>query len=88
MAEQQRESEELLHNGIAAFERGEMDAARQLLNAAVQRGGAHEVALAFLTRIDRDQRGGARGGCARARRLPPDSTSGDVPAASVRRRVC
>jgi len=53
LAEQQRESEELLHNGVAAFERGEIDAARQLLNAAVQRGGAHDVALAFLTRIDR-----------------------------------
>jgi tetratricopeptide (TPR) repeat protein len=53
MAEEQRESEELLHNGIAAFERGEMEAARQMLNAAVQRGGAHDVALAFLTRIDR-----------------------------------
>jgi tetratricopeptide (TPR) repeat protein len=53
LAEQQRQSEELLHNGVAAFERGEIDAARQLLNAAVQRGGAHEVALAFLTRIDR-----------------------------------
>jgi tetratricopeptide (TPR) repeat protein len=53
MAEQQRESEELLHNGVDAFERGEIEAARQMLNAAVQRGGAHEVALAFLTRIDR-----------------------------------
>ena len=53
LAEQQRESEELLHNGIAAFERGEIEAARQLLNAAVHRGGAHDVALAFLTRIDR-----------------------------------
>jgi tetratricopeptide (TPR) repeat protein len=53
LAERQRESEEMLHSGVAAFERGEMDAARQLLNAAVQRGGAHEVALAFLTRIDR-----------------------------------
>jgi tetratricopeptide (TPR) repeat protein len=53
LAEQQRESEELLHNGIAAFERGEIEAARQLLNAAVQRVGSHEVALAFLTRIDR-----------------------------------
>jgi hypothetical protein len=53
LAEQQRESEELLHNGVQAFERGEINAARQLLNAAVQRGGAHEVALAFLTRIDR-----------------------------------
>src|SRR5688572_26826217 len=53
MAEQQRESEELLHNGVAAFERGEIEPARQMLNAAVQRGGAHDVALAFLTRIDR-----------------------------------
>lgn len=53
LGEQQRESEELIHNGVAAFERGELEAARQLLNAAVQRGGAHEVALAFLTRIDR-----------------------------------
>jgi tetratricopeptide (TPR) repeat protein len=53
LAEQQRESEELLHSGIAAFESGQMESARQLLNAAVQRGGAHDVALAFLTRIDR-----------------------------------
>ena len=53
MAEQQRESEELLHTGVAAFERGEIEAAKQMLTAAVQRGGAHEVALAFLTRIDR-----------------------------------
>lgn len=53
MAEQQRESEELVHTGVAAFERGEIEAAKQMLNAAVQRGGAHDVALAFLTRIDR-----------------------------------
>src|SRR6185295_8852134 len=53
LGEQQRESEELIHNGVAAFERGEIEAARQLLNAAVQRGGAHDVALAFLNRIDR-----------------------------------
>jgi len=53
MAEELRESEELLHNGVAAFERGEIEAAKQMLTAAVQRGGAHEVALAFLTRIDR-----------------------------------
>jgi tetratricopeptide (TPR) repeat protein len=53
MAEQQRESEELLHNGVAAFERGDIGAAQQLLKAAVERGGAHDVALAFLTRIDR-----------------------------------
>ena len=89
MAEQQRESEELLHNGLAAFERGEMEAARQLLNAAVQRGGAHEVALAFLTRIDRinaaapgagaerARRRGCRSG--RARRLAPRGSVGQSP---------
>ena len=33
LAEQQRESEELLHSGIAAFESGQIKAARQLLNA-------------------------------------------------------
>jgi tetratricopeptide (TPR) repeat protein len=59
LGEQQRESDELIHNGVAAFERGELEAARQLLNAAVQRGGAHEVALAFLTRIDRVSAGPA-----------------------------
>src|SRR6476620_12046066 len=48
LAEQQRESEELLHTGIAAFESGQIESARQLLNAAVQRGGAQDVALAFL----------------------------------------
>jgi len=53
LAEQQRESEELLHSGVAAFEGGQMETARQLLNAAVERGGAHDVALAFLTRIER-----------------------------------
>jgi len=53
LAEQQRESEELLHSGIAAFESGQIELARELLNAAVERGGAHDVALAFLTRIER-----------------------------------
>jgi tetratricopeptide (TPR) repeat protein len=69
LAEQQRESEEMLHSGVAAFERGELDAARQLLNAAVQRGGAHEVALAFLTRIDRINAA-----------APPGRAHGSIPA--------
>jgi len=52
-AERQRESEELLHRGVAAFERGEAEVARRLLGAAVDRGGLHEVALAYLDRLDR-----------------------------------
>ena len=39
LAERQRESEELLHTGVAAFERGDGDEARRLLQAAID-GGA------------------------------------------------
>ena len=40
IAERQRESEELLHTGIAAFGRGDVVAARRLLMSAVERGAA------------------------------------------------
>jgi hypothetical protein len=53
LAEQQRESEELLQSGVAAFQRGEAGAARRLLNSAVERGGPQDVALAFLARLNR-----------------------------------
>jgi tetratricopeptide (TPR) repeat protein len=52
-AERQRESEELLHEGVAAFDRGDVNAARRLLSSAVERGGPHDVALALLDRLDR-----------------------------------
>ena len=81
LAEQQRESEELLHTGVAAFERGELETARQLLNAAVRRGGAHEVALAFLTRIDRINAAGAMAAAAG----PAASANTGVSAAAPRR---
>ena len=35
VAERQRQSEELLHTGVAAFQRGEGDEARRLLKAAI-----------------------------------------------------
>ena len=38
LAEQQRESEELLQRGVAAFERGEPNEARRLLHTALSRG--------------------------------------------------
>jgi hypothetical protein len=53
IAERQRESEELLHRGVAAFERGEAEVARRLFGAAVDRGGPHEIALTYLDRLDR-----------------------------------
>lgn len=53
LAERQRESEELLHTGLAAFERGDIAVARELLSSSVEHGGPHEAAVALLARIDR-----------------------------------
>ena len=54
-AERQRESEELLHRGVAAFDRGETNDARSLLSAAASSGASPEVALSYLERLDRLQ---------------------------------
>src|SRR4051812_15336232 len=48
LAERQRESEELLHSGVAAFQRGEGDEARRLLEAAMVGGAPSDQALAVL----------------------------------------
>jgi len=53
IAERQREGEELIHSGAAAFQRGDPDTARALLRSAVARGAATEEALALLERLDR-----------------------------------
>ena len=53
LAERQRESEELTHNGIAAYEAGDLQAARELLTRAVEQGGGNETALLFLQRLSR-----------------------------------
>jgi tetratricopeptide (TPR) repeat protein len=53
LAEGQRESEELLQSGVAAFHRGESDEARRLLLSAIDRGAPSEEALAVLERLDR-----------------------------------
>src|ERR1043166_4547039 len=53
LAERQRQSEELLHNGVAAFQRGEGGEARRLLQAAIDGGAPSEEALAVLDRLNR-----------------------------------
>jgi tetratricopeptide repeat protein len=53
LAERQRESEELLHNGVAAFDRGEANEARRLLEAAISQGAPPDEALAILDRLNR-----------------------------------
>jgi hypothetical protein len=59
LAERQRESEELLQNGVAAFDRGEPEEARRLLQAALHRGAPPDEALAVLGRLNRLEQGGA-----------------------------
>lgn len=60
LAERQRETDELLHRGLAALDAGETDHARALLASAVQRGGAVEAAEVALERLVRlDVAGGA-----------------------------
>ena len=53
LAERQRESEELTHTGIAAYEAGDLQTARELLTRAVEQGGGNDTALLFLQRLSR-----------------------------------
>jgi hypothetical protein len=59
MAERLRESEELLQSGVAAFERGEGDEARRLIQTAISQGAPSDEALAVLDRLNRLERGAA-----------------------------
>jgi hypothetical protein len=86
LAERQRESEELLQNGLAAFRRGEGDEARRLLDAAISRGAPREEALAVLERLSRLEQGGAPRASVEPRVLqPPPSERSNR--ASRRRRA-
>lgn len=53
IGERQRQSDELLHQGVDAFDRGDTEAARRLLSAVVEGGGPQEVALSLLGRLSR-----------------------------------
>jgi tetratricopeptide (TPR) repeat protein len=83
LAERQRESEELLQTGVAAFQRGDADEARRLLHAAIDGGAPSEEALAVLERLNRLETAGSPPASRRADRPP---RAGSSPAAEVRRR--
>src|SRR3954469_20952349 len=59
LAEKQRQSEELLHSGVAACERGEGDEARRLIEQAIVQGAPSDEALAVLDRLNRLEHGQA-----------------------------
>jgi tetratricopeptide (TPR) repeat protein len=83
-AEQQRISEALVHQGLEAFDKGEVDRARALLSDALDQGASHDVALGVLGRIDRldaGKRSTAPAPASRRRAFEPSS-----PAAGANRR--
>lgn len=53
LSERLRESEELVHTGVEAFERGDVTEARSLLTSAVEQGGGRDEALSVLDRLNR-----------------------------------
>ncbi len=60
VAERQRKGDELLHTGAEAFDRGDANAARELLASAVEHGAPRDEALALLARIERLETAAAR----------------------------
>lgn len=52
-AERQRQTEALVHQGLDAFHRGEVEHARVLLSDALDRGASHDLTLGVLDRIER-----------------------------------
>ena len=61
VSERQREGEELIHAGAAAFQRGDPHAARRLLTSALERGAATEEVFALMERLDRLEAAGVQG---------------------------
>lgn len=53
LAERQREWEELLQNGLAALERGEIDEAKRVIQTAIERGAPSDEARTVLERVNR-----------------------------------
>jgi hypothetical protein len=91
VAERQRRSEELLQDGVAAFERGDGGAARRLLREAIDGGAPADEALSVLSRLDRLERAeapvpAARGGDVGAESVAPYAPAPDARAAPPARR--
>lgn len=87
-AEQQRISEALVHQGLEAFDRGEVVRARALLSDALDQGASHDVALGVIGRIDRldlGQRSAVPAVPAIRERVRKKAAAADVPNLDQRR---
>ncbi len=78
-AEQQRQTEALVHQGIDAFDRGQVEQARTLLSTAIAQGASRDLALGVLGRIDRLDVPGVQPEPGRSRR-PARISPGPAPA--------
>jgi hypothetical protein len=83
IAERQRQGDELLHTGNAAFDRGDAGAARELVRSAVEHGASLDEALALLARIDRLEN--AAPPAPAFRRSPPQPAPGGAGTLTERR---
>ena len=91
-AERQRESEELLHVGVSAYNAGDIDRARSLLTRAVEKGSdAADVFLDRLSRVGSSDSGAAlwidpvpaRSSVRHRRAAPPSTRQGWIASALV-----
>lgn len=73
LAERHRESEEMVHRGVAAYNAGDVQQARNLLTQAVEQGGPHDLALVFLERLSRLESASLSPGSGGS--IPTDSTA-------------
>lgn len=88
IAEGQRESDELLQRGMAAFHDGRADLAKRLLTRAAERAGSQqEEALAVLGRIERLDAASAPDPVARETRARADHAPAHVPVQAGRSLV-
>lgn len=78
VAERQREVEALVQEGVAAYQGGDLAAARALLTKAVDRGGHSDTAHLFLERLHRSEvLPGSVAAAPPSRHLPrPDTPAG------------
>jgi tetratricopeptide (TPR) repeat protein len=73
LAEQLRETEELLHSGVAAFDRGETAEAKRLLRAAIDSGAHADEARPLLNRLSHERAEDAGRSPGDAARTPPEA---------------